>query len=493
MAGPTERPDDPAARDLFLPDSLAEVRTAGARLAALSAARPPEGCPQAPQACARAEALCGFPLDPGQREALAAVVGGRAALITGPRGAGKRLLAALLYRLFRERGLPACLASADGRGAEALAEAARAPARPLAALLEYSPGAGGFLRGPRNPLPAGLLAVTGAESLDAGLLSRILSAAPTGTTLALFGETGRAPPPRAACDPAETVDAGGAGLPAWLAGLAGLRRGLPGPAQPGRRRGSGAAVGLLRHVRLSAAYAPPGSQLLEALASLGRGEAPPGSPGPDGDFFYLLGEDEGALAAKVVRLMADRIPRKLGLPPGDASVALAGAGEGPLGARALSEALHGALGTPAAAPGCPTPPPLVLGGRAFRPGGRVLQSANAPELGLALGDRGTVLTAGPGALNVRVAFDGRELRLGHGDLTRLLPAWALPAASAPAWASFPAAVVTIGKGAERELDRAGLRRAASLAGRLLVIAGHPLVYGRILGSRGGGRPAPGRR
>jgi hypothetical protein len=213
------------------------------------------------------------------------------------------------------------------------------------------------------------------------------------------------------------------------------------------------------------------------LALLRDGKAPPGSSTPDGDFFWIPGADEGELARKAVRLIAERIPKRLGLTRAFASVALCGGEEGPLGTGPLSEAVRAALGVSDGNG-------LAMDGRILLPGDRVLLSADDPASGLARGDRGTVADSGPGAPYATVLAYGREARFGPETLGDLLPCWALPASEAPPWASFPAAVVALGRGSERRLDRAGLARAASLAESLLVITGRPEVYARVLARRG---------
>ncbi|MDR3153670.1 MAG: AAA family ATPase [Deltaproteobacteria bacterium] len=488
-----ERPEGPACPDgrrVMLPESLAEIRAVERGLAALVAAPFPEAFPPEAQAVAFSEALCGFALDPGQREALRAVAGRKAALVIGPRGSGKKLLAALLREVFRDRGLPAALASVTRRGALELSLAAGAPAAAAEDLLEFSPEAGAYIRGPVNPFPPGLLAVCEAELLAPGQLARLLGALSPGSALALFADPWRLPPPeaaeaafgrgaaglRAAHEPEtspglDVQEAPPSGIPRWLATLA---EGKPEPAGQARRPAPGER--LLRPAKLCGTYSPPGSDLLEALRLLREGKAHPGARSPRGDFFWLPGEDEAALAAKAAVLIRDRIPRKLGIPGKDASVVLTGPGGGPLGHRALSEAVHRAFRRE-------LPPPLTLNGRDLRPGGRVLFSRDDPARRVLRGDRGLITRAGPQALEATIETEGRSLSYGPGLLPELLPAWALTAASAPPWARFPAAVVALGRGSERSLGRMGLFRAASLAERLLVITGPPGVYARVLASR----------
>jgi hypothetical protein len=574
---PAPAPFDPDGRRIFLPESLRETQAAEGGLAALISAAPPAAYPEPREALARAEALCGFPLDAGQRAALAAVLERKAALVTGPRGSGKRLLASAMGAVFRERGLPALFASATRRGAGELSRAAGAPAHVLADILAVlperegpgGPGGPGGMRnaggsglgaaqlsiagraalakalerppgsvpigqsgsvpigpsgsvsagqgasvpgGPPGTLPvghpgsaaagaggggphpltasavqAGLLAVTEAELTSPGDLARLLLAVAPGTALALFADPWRVAPPgpppprpgdREGPGGTETPEAGGCGadgvLPGWLAALAEGRREQPRGDPRSAAPRPGPRERLLRPARLSGTYSRPGARIPAALAALREGVAPPGSESPDGDFFWIPGDDESELARKAVRLIAERIPKKLGLPPREAALALCGGAEGPLGAPALAEAIHAAL--------CGSPPQADAGGR-LRPGARVLQAADDPAKGLARGDCGTVVSAAPGSLAAAVRFGDREIACGPDALGALVPAWALPISFAPPWASFPAAVVALGKGSDGRLDRYGLARAASLAERLLIVIGRPETYARILASR----------
>jgi hypothetical protein len=384
---------------------------------------------------------------------------------------------------------------------------------------------------PADGTAPGLVCVAEAELMTPGELSRLLLALRPGSALALFAEPGRFPPPvpaEAWTEPdgdRETLDGlagpkspGGAaegaegwfawrrplsragpggesvpddgfgglpdGLPGWLASLA---RGRPEPPQkdptapvprPGPRDR------LMRPARLAGAYGAGGSTLLDALSSLGVGKAPPGSATPAGDFFWLPGSDEAELSRKAVRLIAERVPPKLGIPAREAALALAGGDAGPLGALGLHEALHARLapegGRPGGGGGTAGAAVIRLRGRPLRPGERVMQTADDPRRGLVRGDRGTVVSTGPGPRFAEVSFGGREIPCGPDDLGDLMPCWALAAREAPPWAAFPAVVVALGRGAEKSLDRSGLVRAASLAEKLLVITGLPEVYARIL-------------
>jgi hypothetical protein len=641
-------PSSPGGRLVLLPESARELMTAETQLAALVSSCPREGIPEAGEALEAARRLCGFPLDPGQERAVAAVCGRRAALVTGPRRSGKKLVASVMARLFLERGVPACLVSVTRRGASALSRASGIRAATLSGhLRDTDVREAGTDPGPGRARPAdasgyaardgtpGLVCVCEAELMTAGELARLLRGLASGAALALFAETGRVPPPvpaeawpehREPAGPEDGVRHGGRGfaesrgrpsggnlpdgpeapeagaddsleahgtgtddvpeapefpevpddgpegwpgrsrreslgprgervpedgteegrdgIPEWLAALARGRREPEArdPRRPPPRPGP--SERLMRPARLSGSYGASGSMLPGAVAALRQGRVPQGSSVPDGDFFWLEGPDEAELARKAVRLIAERVPKKLGVDARYGSLALCGGDAGPLGVTALHEAIHLALcpeapdgdaarepggGRPAdlagASPVGPTGVPsalpseggpagqawsrsaiqaggrsalpagnrtadrtagrgglsgLHLRGRILRPGERVFQTADNPDFGLVRGDRGTLVSAGPGSPFATVSFGDREVRCGPDELGELMPCWALPAWDAPPWASFPAVVMALGSGSERRLDRAGLVRAASLAERLLVIIALPKACARVL-------------
>ncbi|PRX98625.1 helix-hairpin-helix domain-containing protein [Allonocardiopsis opalescens] len=327
-------------------------------------------------------------------ETLAALVAvalrGVVAVPAGP-GAGDAVadLVALLPAIAEAAEVGAVVTAPSGTSAEALAAAAGVPATPLRALLGGRPD-GGYAHGEAAPLEAGLVVVTGAETLDVELGAALVEACADGTHLVLVGDPDAPPPPGPGAVLADVLDA----------------RVVPVAALPAPRPRPGSVTAL--------------------AASLAAGELPPvPAPGAGGGRELVVVRASSAAEAvhRTVQLVTDSIPRALGVPAQRVQV-VSLLRDGEAGAAALNAACKAAL----------NPGPGAHGG--FDPGDRLVAAADGE--GFTAGDVGYLAEAGPEGAVVRLfggeevpgpdAGPGRELAVP--DLTAFRPGWALTAAAA---------------------------------------------------------------
>lgn len=257
---------------------------------------------------------------------------------------------------------------------------------PLGRLLEAGE-AGGFTRGPGQPLAAELVLVVGAMALDVERAAALVSACADGTHLVFVADAREAP----SAAPGQVV-----------ADLVASRMvpvaPLPGPAEPG-----------------------PLARLAAAVAA---GELGP-VPAPEREVVIVPAASGEDVTHRVRQLVTDSIPRVLGIPAGGTVVVTAARG-GPCGSVELNAVCKEWL----------NPGPGAFGG--FDAGDRVLLAGSVA--GCVAGDTGVVR---------EIAGDGAVVELddGHravvGDLGRLRHGWALPVSAAHG-AHWPAVVAVVG-------------------------------------------------
>lgn len=400
---------------------------------------------QAEETVARklAERLGGAePVQVEGREAALELLGSvRVGVLTGGPGVGKTRLVADLLARPELRGQRVLLAAPTGRAAKRLEAAARRPAFTLHRLLEYQPESGRFRRGPESPLEADLLVVDEVSMLDVPLAERVLAALGPETRLLLVG------------DPAQIPSVG-----------------------PGNLLGDLLASGVVPVARLTEIQRQAAdSGIVAGAYRVLAGEAPVGDRP---DFGVVEAASAGAVADRVVELVAEKIPGLLGFRPGQGVQVLAAKYAGPAGVDRLNERLQARLN-----PARPGTPELVWKGRRFRPGDRVIQQVNAYPKGVANGEIGRVLRVDPEGLELQVQFETafgpwtvtyRGLELDQLDL-----AYALTIHKSQG-SDYPAVVIVAARDHLPRLDRRLLYTAITRARRLCLIVAEPGVLAQAV-------------
>lgn len=371
----------------------------------------------------------GLTLAPEQEAAVRMALTSPVSILTGGPGTGKTHSLRAILTLARAKGVRCLLAAPTGRAAKRMEEATGLPSGTLHRVLEIRPG-GKAGRDADTPLDADLVVVDEVSMLDALLANQLAKAVRRGAHLLLVGDPDQLP----------SVGAGDV--------LADLLRSEQFP------------VTRLEHVFRQGA----GSGIARNARRINAGEMPRFG-GDVTDCYFLPAEEPAAAARTVVELVAERLPRRYGFGPGEIQV-LSPMHRGEVGVGALNAALQERLN-----PYRDGLPEARGGGRAYRPGDRVLQLRNDYDLGVFNGDLGRVRAIDPTEQEILLGLDdGREIRYPYASLFALTHAYAVSVHKAQG-AEFSAVVIPLVTSHAPMLGRTLLYTAVTRARRLVVIVG----------------------
>ena len=370
----------------------------------------------------------GVVLTADQRAAVDVVADAGVSVLTGGPGTGKSTTVRELVTRARAGGANVALAAPTGRAAKRLEELTDHPATTIHRLLEARPdedeGGFRFRFGPTEQLPHDLVVIDETSMCDTWLAARLVEAVPDGAHLVLVGDADQLP----------------------SVGSGDVLRDLV-------RCGAVPAVALEEIHRQAA-----GSRIVTLARGILAGD--PGElRGVDGDVFVAEEPERDAIAARVVRTVAERAPEHFGVGVDEVQV-LAPIYRGPNGVDALNAALKDALN-----PGR---------GRAsvagLHVGDRVMQTRNDPELDVANGDVGTVVDVSVGDGSVRVAYPRGEVTHPRDRVRDLVPAWAITVHKSQG-GEWPVVVLVLDPAHRTMLWRNLVYTAVTRASRALILVG----------------------
>ena len=317
-----------------------------------------------------------------QRSALERALTTKVLVITGGPGTGKTTLVKGIVRILTLKRQRLLLAAPTGRAAKRLSEATGQEAKTVHRLLEYSPLEHGFARGPDNPLSLDLLVIDEASMLDTSLTHHVLKALPPAARLILVGDVDQLP-----------------------------------SIGPGRVLADIIESEAIEVVRLDEIFRQARQSLIVTNAHRIRGgQTPLTSPEESGDFFLVEREAPEAILATLKQVVAERIPRHLGLAPREEIQVLTPMRRGLLGTQNLNAELQALLN----ADGTSVP----SGNRSLRLGDRVMQRRNNYDLEVWNGDIGRVEAHNEEEQQLQVNFDGRLVTYERSDFDELVLAYA---------------------------------------------------------------------
>ena len=403
----------------------------------LRAGRPPWPRIDADKAIDWVEARFGVTLAAGQRDAVAKALASKILIVTGGPGVGKTTIIRAILTILRAKGVAPLLAAPTGRAAKRLSETTGLEAKTIHRLLEFDPKGGGFLRGKELPLECDILVLDEVSMIDVPLMAAVLKAMPDTAALLIVGDVDQLP----SVGPGQV-----------LADLIGCER-LP--------------IARLTEIFRQARE----SRIIVNAHRVNRGAMPDlEAPGSDSDFYFVEVADAEDAAAKIVKVIAERIPARFALDPIRDVQVLCPMNRGAAGARALNLALQAALnpGDGGSA--------VERFGFTYRVGDKVIQIENNYDREVFNGDIGFITAIDHDEGQLTVDVDGRLVGYPFGELDEVVLAYATTIHKSQG-SEYPAVVMPMATQHYTMLQRNLLYTGMTRGKRLVVLVGQRKAIG----------------
>jgi exodeoxyribonuclease V alpha subunit len=429
-----ERQETPGETDVYPPQTHRAESWVARCLASTLTTEFSVEVPRRERALEWAQKTMALELSDDQKDAAMMAVSRKVSVITGGPGTGKTTMTRAVCHIWRAVTPRIALVAPTGRAAKRLSQATGFEATTIHRLLEYSPAAGGFLHGPDNRLDLDMILVDEASMIDVLLMNQLLGSVPPTTAVVLVGDQDQLP-----------------------------------PVGPGRVLADILASGQIPARELTKIYRQAEqSSIVRAAHMINSGRSPSVIPNdPDSDFFFVPEEDPVKIIDKIVRLVCERIPRKLNVDAASDIMVLSPTKKGELGTVNLNNILGRALNPARGGLGS-----VTRFGQTFQTGDRVMQVRNNYQKDVYNGDLGRIVGVNSEDQELGVLFDDREVLYDFADLDQLAVAWASTVHKAQG-SEFPAVVIPLHSSHHIMLRRKLIYTAVTRGRRMVFIVGSP--------------------
>ena len=371
---------------IFLERLHRAERHAAHQLLALSRGSVPWPSIDADKAIDWAEKSLDITFAKSQRTAIATALVSKLLVLTGGPGVGKTTLVRAILKILGRKKVDIKLAAPTGRAAKRLSEATGMSARTIHRLLEADPQSGGFKRSAHNPIDCDLLVVDEASMIDVTLLDSLVQALRPASAVLFIGDVDQLP--------------------------------SVGPGQALRDMIESNALDVVRLDEIFRQAAE--SQIVQNAHAVNAGRLPELEPADGGDFYFVETRDGEDTQARLLKIVAERIPARFGLDSLRDVQVLCPMHRGSAGTQSLNAALKRILN-----PTDDATPSLTRDGVSFAPGDKVMQVVNNYDKDVYNGDVGWVASIDREEQTMDISFEEREIRYENNELDQLNLAYAI--------------------------------------------------------------------
>ena len=377
-----------------------------------------------------------------QRKAIVDAMSNGVMVLTGGPGTGKTTIVKALMKIFSGMGMKVALSAPTGRAAKRLSESTVSEAKTVHRMLEmtFEGDTFDFARNEKNYLDENVIIVDEMSMVDTALMCALLKAIKPGARLILIGDADQLP----------SVGAGNV---------------LRDIIESGR----------FATVKLTEIFRQAEQSLIVTNAHrINMGEIPVLDRG-DSDFFFLSRSSDAAIAATVVDLYKNRLPKAYGADTLEKIQVISPSRRGAAGTDNLNIQLQNALN-----PKKNGKTEFPHRERTFRVGDRVMQTRNNYELewardgkigvGIFNGDIGEVLGISLAGRYMEISFDERIVRYEFSLLDDLEHAYAITVHKSQG-SEYPIVIIPMYSAPPMLLTRNLLYTAVTRAQRMVILVG----------------------
>ncbi len=336
-----------------------------------------------PRALEWAQTTLNVRLADAQKHAVSMALEEKIQIISGGPGTGKSTITKAILAITEKLSSNILLAAPTGRAAKRMHEITGHKASTIHSLLEYDFRAKGFKRNRQSPLECDLIIIDEASMIDTSLMYSLLKAIPAHARTVFVGDTNQ------------------------LASVG------PGNILKDMIRSQAIPVTTLHEIFRQAA----GSHIITNAHLINQGRMPNIDNDPQSDFFFIEHKEPQAVLQAILDLVSRRLPKKYGLHPIQDIQVLAPMRKGLIGTENLNHLLQEALN--------PKSKPMLLRGRRFATGDKVMQLRNDYQKEVFNGDVGYISKIDSVDQELKVNIDGREVCYDFSDLDDLVLAYAV--------------------------------------------------------------------